>query len=703
MIRPSLLLAAVLAVAFPAVAGTVRTLDGKTYDGEVKFDPRGKVIVTPPGGQPVEIDFANLLHVTFGPSTSPPPQKPGEPPHGLMGVYYDSKDLSGKFVFRIDPVVDFNWQKGQPAAGIEGDAFTVRWSGKVEAPETGDYTFITRTNDGARLWVDGRQLYDHWLPPEGLKEWSGTIRLEKGKKADFRLEYMEQGGNAEAHLLWKGPNIPNPEVIPSKFLIPAPPPPPSAAAGGDASKSLGSGLLAIYYNSRDFSGQAVTRIDPKVEFEWNGPPVPGLGAENFSVRWIGQVRAPATEGFTFHTVTDDGVRLWINNQLIIDQWQDQSPSETSGTFPLKTGQLYDIRMEYYQGGGGAVAKLFWSSPSTPKQIIPQAHLVPVSGGAKLAAARSAPSSRMHSIQGLVLRSGSLIKGQVERADDSAVRYNRERERDLTVSTSTVAYIIPQQLPASMAAKIPPGRPGVLLKGGDFFEGDIRWIRDGRVRVSSVLFGLRDFGFWDCQAIVYHDPSIIPAPYEIRMSDGSVLMASAFTADKDYIVVKDISAGLLKVFGWEVQEIKCGGSRFQPLAETRLAKAEVPPGASLAEAIAVDVLPGGVMMWMDGQPVDRGIAVAGGTSLTYDLRGAYRVFHGKAGVLDGAAASARVRFVVLADGKEAWRSPERSPGEGAIEVAVNVADAKTLTLRVENAGPAESKPSAVWANPVLLKP
>jgi len=701
MVRALLLLVAGLAVALTASAGTVRTLDGRTIDGDVRFDPKGKVIVTPPGGQPVEIDFADILHVTFGPSTVPAPApKPGGTPSGILGIYFDSKDLTGPFVTRIDPVVDFNWQKGQPIAGVEGDAFTVRWIGKVEAPETGDYTFITRTNDGARLWVDNRPLHDHWLPPEGLKEWSGSIRLEKGKKVDLRLEYMEQGGNAEAHLLWKGPGIPNPEIIASKWLTPAPPP---SAAAAPAGKPLGNGLLAIYYASRDLSGNAVTRIDPRIDFNWgSGGPAPGIGPDSFSVRWIGQIRAPKTEQFTFHPVTDDGVRLWINNQLIVDQWQDQSASEASGAFPLKEGQSYDIRMEYYEGSGEAVAQLYWSSPSIPKQIIPTTALIPASSGAKLTS-RPAPPPRIASIQGLVLRSGSLVKAQIERADDSVLRFHRDRERDLTVSTSHVAYVLPQPLPAAMASRIPPGRAGVLLRSGDYFEGDIRYIRDGRVRVSSVLFGLKDFGYWDCLAIVYHDPSSIPSPYEVRMTDGSVLMASAFNAEKDFIIVKDVSAGLLKVWAGEVLEIKCGGSRFQSLTETRLTKADLPPGITFADAVSVDALPGDVTMWLDSQPVDRGLSVTAGTTLTYALGGAYRVFYSRVGAADHAPAGCRLRVVVLVDGREAFRGPDRAAGEGAVDVAVNVAGAKTLTLRVEPAGTPDPRLLSVWAHPVLVRP
>ena len=68
----------------------------------------------------------------------------------------------------------------------------------------------------------------------------------------------------------------------------------------------------------------------------------------------------------------------MNGQLVINNWTDHATTENSGTISLTAGQLYAIKMEYYENGGAAVAKLLWSSPSTPKQVVPQSQLVPAS-------------------------------------------------------------------------------------------------------------------------------------------------------------------------------------------------------------------------------------------------------------------------------------------------------------------------------------
>jgi hypothetical protein len=92
------------------------------------------------------------------------------------------------------------------------------------------------------------------------------------------------------------------------------------------------------------------------------------------VRWTGQVSPLYSQTYTFYSRTDDGARVWVNDQLIIDRWVDQAITETSGTISLVAGQYYDIRMDYYENSGDAEAHLSWSSPSQPKEIIPQSRL-----------------------------------------------------------------------------------------------------------------------------------------------------------------------------------------------------------------------------------------------------------------------------------------------------------------------------------------
>lgn len=153
------------------------------------------------------------------------------------------------------------------------------------------------------------------------------------------------------------------------------PPPAPLAANLSLPPTTGNGLLAQYYEGLDLTNLRAVRIDPSINFNWNdGSPAPSLPPDLFSVRWTGQVQPQHSETYTFYTYSDDGVRLWVNGQLLIDNWTNHAPTEDFGTITLNAGQRYDIRMEYYEFNGGATSQLLWSSPSQSKEIIPENYL-----------------------------------------------------------------------------------------------------------------------------------------------------------------------------------------------------------------------------------------------------------------------------------------------------------------------------------------
>jgi uncharacterized repeat protein (TIGR03806 family) len=163
-----------------------------------------------------------------------------------------------------------------------------------------------------------------------------------------------------------------------------------ASAGFVNTSAIGNGigLLGAYWSnvtSTAFTNvtfatpPTLTRTDAFVNFNWtNTSPDPAISSNNFVARWTGAVQPQFNETYTFYTFSDAGVRLWLNNQLLIDHWANQTPTTWSNSIPLVAQQRYNIRLEYfYQNTGGAVAALSWSSPSTPRQIIPQSQLYPV--------------------------------------------------------------------------------------------------------------------------------------------------------------------------------------------------------------------------------------------------------------------------------------------------------------------------------------
>lgn len=140
---------------------------------------------------------------------------------------------------------------------------------------------------------------------------------------------------------------------------------------------VGVGLNAEYYDNKDLTNHYFTRTDSTINFNWgNDSPGGGISQDTFSVRWSGLVLPIYSEPYTFYSVSDDGVRLWVNGNLLVDNWTDHGATENSGTLTLIGGRLYTIRMEFYENGGEAIARLYWSSPSQGKEIIPQSQLYP---------------------------------------------------------------------------------------------------------------------------------------------------------------------------------------------------------------------------------------------------------------------------------------------------------------------------------------
>lgn len=143
----------------------------------------------------------------------------------------------------------------------------------------------------------------------------------------------------------------------------------------DSTASNGDGLLGEYFDNVNLTNRFLYRIDPTVNFNWTtNAPVAGMGADTFSVRWTGKIEPRFNETYTFSTNSDDGVRLWVNNQLVINQWNDHAPTIHSGTIALSAGVKYDIKLEYYENTGGAVAQLRWQSASQALQVIPKSQL-----------------------------------------------------------------------------------------------------------------------------------------------------------------------------------------------------------------------------------------------------------------------------------------------------------------------------------------
>ncbi len=144
----------------------------------------------------------------------------------------------------------------------------------------------------------------------------------------------------------------------------------------------GTGLRSSYFNNADLTAPVFTRLNSPIDFNYGtGSPVAvAMAADTFSMRWVGRVEPLYSETYTFYVTHNDGARLWVNGQQVVNNWTNQTAAVTdSGTIALTAGVRYDIVLEYYENTGSASVRLEWSSARQTRQVIPKPQLYPPEG------------------------------------------------------------------------------------------------------------------------------------------------------------------------------------------------------------------------------------------------------------------------------------------------------------------------------------
>lgn len=552
------------------ISGDIELNAGQRYDLRLEYydnlgPARLRLSWTGPG-IPKSIVPRNQLHAALG-------TKPAETPptRGLLAAYYRRTELdSSSAVTRIDPQLDFNWGENAPVPDVPAQSFSARWSGQVAAQFTESYTFHVEAGGGAKLWLDGQLILNQWNDRPG-EFYSTVVPLTAGQKYDLRLEHFSTSKEAKMRLLWSSASQ-------RKVPIPADVLTPSRPAESGARKPQ-HGLLGTYFSRADCSGEVLKRLDAQVNFDWaDKPAAPGVPTEDFSVRWTGQVQAQHAENHTFHVEADDGVRVWLGDRQIIDEWRQQSTTVVSQPLALNAGQFYPLTIEYYSAKPPAMAKLKWSSPSTPVGVIPASRLYPPN-----APSAPAPGERRLGLdRGVVTWDGSFLAAPLVSADDTSLQFGGA-QKDFTLSTVNAARIVFQNLSAQRAAKIEPGRAGVLLVNGDFVDGEFKGFERGRVKLSSVLFGLKFFdATYEVVAVILRDPAPGSPTFRVKSSDGSVLLVKKFAIGAEGLTMEDATLRGYKVPAQELVELKQGSGTNLFSAALRLG-----PNSLHAEVAKVD--------------------------------------------------------------------------------------------------------------------
>jgi hypothetical protein len=320
-------------------------------------------------------------------------------------------------------------------------------------------------------------------------------------------------------------------------------------------------------------------------------------------------------------------------------------------------------------------------------------------------------------KGIVMTDGSALACEsLLRADMELIRLDVTGVdgRQIAVKTADVARIVLGMLSGELLKRVPPGgHSGVLLDGGDFVEGEFRGIDGGKVRISSVLFGLQSFDAGrHAIAVILHDArEPADAPMIVRLSNGSVLAAKSVSFERGTtaISVDERCFGKLVAPVKDLIDLRAGGERLVSLADLtpHVSKENSPD----VKAHRLDATEWGTPPMLLGLSPRRCLGQSVGTSISFDLGEGTRYvsFVARAGVPAALVPAGRARFVVLVDGVERFRSEARTSVDDPVPVAVSLKGAKTLTLRVENGDATDAGKTAsaggapgLWAEPLMVK-
>lgn len=271
------------------------------------------------GGARVGLDYQRIGDVV--------PEEPG-----FQAEYFANRDLAGAPVLtRSDQTIDFEWGSGSPGDEVPVDNFSARWTKPIVLAD-GNYAFTVTSDDGIRLFVDGVKVLDKWLF-QAPTTYSVTRHLTEGTH-DIVVEYFEGGAGAVARFGY----------APTESE-PPPPPPPAVPFHGE------------YFDNPTLSGSPLlTRPDEAVDFDWGpGSPAPTIPTENFSARWT-RTKDYAAGLYRFTATGDDGIRVYVDGNIILNGWLDQAPTTYTALVSLTEGQ-HTVAVEYYERGGGSVARL----------------------------------------------------------------------------------------------------------------------------------------------------------------------------------------------------------------------------------------------------------------------------------------------------------------------------------------------------------
>ncbi len=249
-------------------------------------------------------------------------------------AFWDNANLIGEPVLTAAlKTIAWDWGYGSPNAAIPNDHFSARWRRAILAGP-GTYRFQVTSDDGVRLYIDNMLVIDEWHERRTATSVI-DVPLTAGQHLVV-LEYFEQTGLASLALSWVRLELPD---------------------SRDAWR-------AEYFNNPVLRGMpAQLRDEQVIDYDWGlGSPSPAVPNDCFSARWTRTIDFEPGP-VQFIVTSDDGVRLWVNGHLLIDQWHEHPPTTYSRMIYVNGDT--QVKMEYFENGGEATARLLYVPQDDP--------------------------------------------------------------------------------------------------------------------------------------------------------------------------------------------------------------------------------------------------------------------------------------------------------------------------------------------------
>ena len=343
-----------------------------------------------------------------------------QPGSGLRATFWPNRYLEGQPEARmILPNIDFDSEISPPDHGYQSE-YSIRYEGVLHPPVTGTYALRERSDDDFTLYINGALVLGN--------DKNTSYDFVAGNPVHIQAEFGQGAGEHYVQLFWTLPGS-SEEVIGPEYFSPNMDRDEDGQIdlcvygdcdrdGIDNSYELevlgaedcnsddipdacqweldcdgnflldscdyGTGLVGSYYRSNtpgQFSTFVMRRVDPAIEFDWGGgSPDERIADDRFAIRWTGTITATDVGGL-YRIIgynVDDGFRLWIDGEQLIDEWAPSSGTDHVATVNFEANSRHEIRIEYYEDGGSAKVGLKWRPPGIAEPVfVPSENLLPM--------------------------------------------------------------------------------------------------------------------------------------------------------------------------------------------------------------------------------------------------------------------------------------------------------------------------------------